>query len=213
MKNIFYLISAAAFIITLLLALFNPFDTANDRVIVHPGNDMSELLKQKKQFEANAFHIVDSLQKKNQILNQQLSVTQSDLKKSKQQSVLLQHSLEQVLQQAEVLADSLQSPVYDSLVTTSRAYLNNSTVKDSLYESVIQSLELQIVNRDSVINTKDKLYDELKSSLQNCVATNQNLLVQQKDHLKQYKRQKRTNRFLKGFVLLLSGAVTYSAIH
>lgn len=213
MKNIFYPISAAALLITLLLALFNPFDATNDQVIVHPASDVKELLLQKKQLEAKAFHLVDSLQQKNKLLDQQLAVTQTELKKVKQKSALLQNSLQQVLQQAEVLANSLQSPVYDSLVTTSKAYLKNSSVKDSLYESAIQSLEQKISFQDVVISTKDRLYDELKNSFQNCVAANQTLLVQQKDLAKQYKRQKRTNRFLKGFLLLLSGAVTYSAIH
>jgi hypothetical protein len=212
MKNILYPIAGALILASFLLFLFQSGDPISPGTAQH----ITETKKLKEKIvkaETIAFKLFDSLLRQNTRLSAQLKETQTELKKVNQKNTALQHSFHALLGSAGALSGKAGFSLCESLIKTGKELLQTSVVKDSLYETVTQNLEIQLVNKDSMLLVKEQLYIKLKDSFNQSADNQQQLVVSNSQLQKQNKREKRKNKLLTATLLLLSGAITYNIVH
>jgi hypothetical protein len=95
----------------------------------------------------------------------------------------------------------------DSLASTVEELMQTSNEKDSLYEEASINLEEQIKNRDSTIAGKDQHYQEIKEAFTQSNEGWKQVIYENKNLSKKFKKQKFKSKVLSTLLLILTGAV------
>ena len=108
-----------------------------------------------------------------------------------------------------VPVDSSLSPC-DSLANEVSQYLEENTLKDSLYETHISKLDSTISIKDSIIQLKNKMHIDLSNTVSKLLNDHETLLRENKALRKEFKRQKRKGKLVTvGLMILSATAANY----
>jgi len=156
---------------------------------------------------------MDSLAQTNTTLGRQVNNTKSELQKVKQDNKVLKELVDTLIVHADhqtdtagklADCDSLQSTVIDLMVSSGQ--------KDSLYESLTNSLQAEIANKDSSAGFQQQAYNALKLSFDHSLAQQDLLSAQSLQWEHQLKKMKAKNKLLSAGLFIVSGIATYSLI-
>jgi hypothetical protein len=185
----------------------------NPGMTVKPKEIITEVEKSEKEQQ----HKIVELETKNQQLLQELATTKELLNKVKQktkarESRIIKLTESKGFSAKELLAKnkSLQLPdtpnlICDSLITQVNEYIEDNAVKDSLYELQVTQLDSTIVIQDSIINLNLHLNKELKGSLMQSIAQQEDLYQQNQQLKRKFKKQKFRSKLIAIGVTLFSG--------
>jgi len=200
------------FTLGLLLGLFYSFMYRTLFVdSVKPSVSKKSIVETKKevtQSEIVYTRKMDSLKKKNIKLEEELTGTKKTLAAVKQQNQSLKvqvYSLIDRVKDPSLQITAIDSSC-DSLITTVEYLMQSNTEKDSLYEVAALNLEEQLKNKDSTVALKDDQYKKLKTSFEKSLASQQQLIGENKLLGRQVKKQKLKSKFLSAAILIISGA-------
>lgn len=156
-------------------------------------------------------------EQKSSQLKQQLRQSETALKNAKEKNYRLQVQLYQAFEQADNrLADSTVAqllPPPDNVLAMLDTLAFAAAQKDSLYESIMANMQLQLDNKDSAIAVRDKHTGLLKQDFDISIASQQ--LLRDENHRleKKVKRQRFAGKLKSAGLLILSGLALKSIIH
>lgn len=212
MKNILYAAIAALILASVLLFLFQWADVVEKSN--HPI-EVKPVFRKKVTPEHSGMRVVDSLLKENIRHSAALKILKQELITAKKKSSVFQSSLQEMIAHAKTdfAVDTIDPGWHcDSMTQASNEVLQHAKHTDSLYESVIQNLEMQLINKDSLLIVKERLYQELKHSFKLVVESEQMLLKENKLLYKKQKQQNRRQRLKSAVLMVLTGFITYKTV-
>jgi hypothetical protein len=177
-----------------------------------PSNLQKQVVATENKYEQQ----IDSLKQHGIDLSKTLKSTNQHLEKAKEKNLALQMQVYDLIDSRKVAevdrvnigdneeADNSLSDC-DSLQSAVLNLLENDKVKDSLYETVNSNLQTQIRNKDSTILVQDNKYTELRKSFDTSIVQQQILFDQNKELVKQFKRQRIKRKFISIAAIVLSG--------
>jgi hypothetical protein len=149
---------------------------------------------------------MDSLQIHNNTLIKQLTTTKQNLAIVKQKSIVLQTQLYDLIDAKKTSNDtSLTNNNCVALENKVVALMQSNTVKDSVYDAVVTTLETQVQNKDSTLQVKDTFINKLQTAIDKSLTQQGFVSEQNKMYQLQFKRQKFRNKFLSVGVLVVCG--------
>lgn len=187
-----------------LCQIFKSCSGGSEPVIHYPIEKTADTKKELQKKEQHFLAKEDSLKKQGDGLKKELTQTKQSLQQLKETNRFLKTQLLDLLDR-QMQSDSFSSNT-DTLTDKLNQFIDNSTQKDSCYESAGSNLEAQLNNKDSLITLEQEKYVELKTALDKTL-TEKDFLIEENSQLqKQFKRQKAKRRFLSALVLIASGA-------
>lgn len=185
-------------------------------VIVNP----KQIRKEVEKSEQEQQHKIAELEIKNQQLLQELATTKDLLSKAKQKTKIREAEIIKLVEPKgfpakELLAKTklmqtadTPSSVCDSLISEVSEYINENTVKDSLYELQVAQLNSTMAVKDSLISLNLQLNKELKSSLIQSLSQQEVLYEQNQQLKRKFKRQKFRTKLIAIGATIFSGIAT-----
>ena len=156
---------------------------------------------------------IDSLNTKSNLLDKKLTDTKQILVAVKKKNLVLQTQVYDLIDQQQNSSDTLQNNNdCEMLQTKVVALLQLNNEKDSLYETVTNTLESKVKNKDSALLVTDLKCQSLQSAFNEGIIQQNNLFEQNKTYQKQFKRQKLKSKLLSAVVLVFSGVVANNLI-
>ncbi len=156
---------------------------------------------------------MDSLQIHNNTLVKQLSTTKQNLAVVKQKNIVLQTQVYDLIDTKKV-DDDILSKNNNCVALENKvvALMQSNNTKDSVYDSLIATLETQVQNRDSTLQVKDTFINQLQTAIDKSLTQQGFLSDQNKMYQLQFKRQKFRNKFLSVGVLVVAGLLTHQLL-
>jgi len=216
-------------IITLILGIligllcYFLFDfSANDllptKSVDNPGSIRKEMAEKEALHQAK----ITELENKNQLLQKDLNTVKEQLASIKSKTTKRESTIRKILEPKGmpakdllekvshlVTVDSSLSPC-DSLANEVSEYLEENTLKDSLYETQISKLDSTIAIKDSMIQLKSKMHVDLSNTVSKLLNDQETVLRENKTLQKQLKRQKRKSKLVTvGLMILSATAANY----
>ena len=156
---------------------------------------------------------LDSLATVNDQLRKEISTTKSAIRLQRYNNDVLNQLVDTLISHTNAATDtaiklqdcdSLTAAVTDMMIVTAQ--------KDSLYDSLVTSLQAQVMVKDEGLQLQQQAYNALKlffeqSIAQQDVLHSRNLLLERQNH-----RQVIRSRVLSTGIVLLTGIVTYNII-
>jgi peptidoglycan hydrolase CwlO-like protein len=216
-------------IITLILGIligllsYFLFDfSANDLLASKSVDDPASIKKELAEKEASHQAKITELENKNQLLQKDLNTIKEQLASIKSQTKKRETTIKQILEPKGMAAkdllakvahsipvDSSLSPC-DSLSNEVSQYLEENTLKDSLYETQMSKLDSTIAIKDSIIQLKNKFHIDLSNTISKLLNDQEALLRENKALRKEFKRQKRKSKLVTiGLMILSATAANY----
>ena len=169
--------------------------------------------KQVQQHTQQYQQAMDSLQIHNSKLITQLITTKQTLATVKQRNTILQTQVYDLIDYRKRSDDTIQvDKNCNALENKVVELIECSNTKDSVYDTVIATLELQVKNKDSTLQTKDSFTNTLQTVLNESLAQQGLLSQQNKMYYTQFKRQKFKNKFIAVGVLIVGGLLANQLI-
>ena len=158
---------------------------------------------------------IDSLNTNNKLLNKKLGGSRAALEVAKNNNIVLQTQLYDLIDNKKELADtSIKNNKDDVFQDKIIELINENNYKDSLYENIDSTVTAQVKNKDSTIVLMGDKYDSLKISFNESLLQQQLLYDQNKQFKQQFRRQKIKTKLLSAGLLILSGvAANYLIQH
>lgn len=207
---------AVGVLLGLFLGLIYGASTFNNNPLPVSGSSAKELKKQVAQSEKDYSKSFDTLKKKSDKLTSELVVAKAELQMAKQRSQVLQGQVYNLLdsrfemQQADT---PIATTPCDTLSAMVKDFMQAGAQMDTLYEEVTANLEQQVANKDTTIALKDAQYNDLKTTFEKSIESQQLLANQNKQLTKEYKKQKLKSKLVSAVLLALSGAAATYFIH
>lgn len=223
--------SSIALLLTGLVAgfclsfLFN--GCGNDSAIPHEKTiPAKDLKKEADAKEASYQAKITELENKNQHLKQALKSTQDQLAMLKTKTKLRETNIKKMIKpkgypakellqkmNSGFVTDTGLSPC-DSLVQEVSVYMQENSLKDSLYEEQIVKQDSLIAGKDSIIENKTKLQQNLQTLFEQSLMQQEILAKENTQLRKKFKRQKFRSKLVTLGVTVLSGlAANYLIQH
>jgi hypothetical protein len=169
--------------------------------------------KQVQQGTQHYQQAMDSLQKHNVVLTKQLTATKQNLANIKQKNTVLQTQVYDLIDTKKYAVDTLiTSNNCVALENKIVELIQCNNTKDSVYDTVLATLELQVKNKDSMLQTKDTLVNTLHTAIDKSLTQQGFLSEQNKMYHTQFKRQKFKNKFVAVGVLIVGGLLANQLI-
>jgi hypothetical protein len=165
------------------------------------------------------------LENKNQQLQNELKTTKEQLTTIKLKTKQRENSIKRIIEpkgfpakellakvNSSVIVDSSLSPC-DSLAQEVSKYVEENEVKDSLYQSQINTLDSIVAVKDSVIRFKTELHSEWIDVFTE--ALDQQVILQKENQQlrKLFKRQKRKSKLITAGLMILSAVGANYLLH
>lgn len=184
--------------------------------IITPTNIEPSIQLKKSSIEKEQVYLskLDSLEKSNAVLARQASNSKSELQKAKDEHQVLLQLVDTIIANENSTKDTAAKlAACDSLESTILCMMLVSAQKDSLYDSLVISLENEVCNRDSCINVQKEAYNSIQISFDKCLSQQELLSIQNLQLDKQFHKQVIGNKLLKTGLIILSGITTYSLLN
>ena len=225
MKKINIGVPVITLILGILIGLLSwfLFDLSANDLLTTSSVDNSETIK-KEIAAKEALHQekITELENKNAALQKDLNTIKEQLASIKSQTKKRETTIKKILEPKGMAAkdllekvghsvpiDSSLSPC-DSLANEVSEYIEENSVKDSLYETHIINLDSTIAIKDSIIQLKNKLHIDLSNTVSKLLNDREALLRENKALRKEFKRQKRKSKFVTvGLMILTATAANY----
>ena len=179
------------------------------QTIQHPVDILTESLELEARYQSK----VDSLAKTNTTLAYKASDTKSELQKAKHNNKVLLELVDTLIARSYTTDTAAKLANCDSMAATMQDVIASTNERDSLYECLTATLELQVSNRDSVITVQKEEYTCLKLSFDKTLLQQDMLLTQNLQLGKQVKRMKVKNKLLSAGMAIVSGIAVYSLLN
>ncbi|MBS1577402.1 MAG: hypothetical protein JST09_19045 [Bacteroidetes bacterium] len=218
------------FVVGLCLS-FLFMDYSNEQSLKHekivPVKDLKKEVEDK---EASYQTKITELENKNEQLQQELKSTKDQLSAIKSRTKQRESNIKKIIDPGgfhergypakellhrvnpSVITDAGLSPC-DTLINEVGAYLEENALKDSLYESQISKQDSLIAGKDSVIEVKTRLHQDLQAIIDKSLVQQETLMNENKQLHKQFKRQKLRSKLFAIGVTVLSGFTANYLIH
>jgi len=204
-RALFILYSIVSIASTVYL-LFRPEDNSGDIRYEKTNDELKRIQEYLKQKDSNYQRTIDSLILQSDSLQAVISITDKRLDYSRSRVRDLSDQIEQYV----TLYDSdtsleKNSVAFDSLSDLSKQYITQSSIRDSLCDSEINTLKEVITNKEIAFSNCDSLLADYKSESDKLLLRTQELNLQLKKAEKKIKRSRNINRLLAGSAIILSG--------
>jgi hypothetical protein len=168
---------------------------------------------------------ITELENANQKLHKDLSIVKEELasikSKTKKREATIKKMIEpKGMSAKELLAkvarpDSVDNSLIpcDSLVHEVSQYIEESAIKDSLYDSQIAKLDSTIAIKDSIIRLDKEMNIQLSNTVSNLLNQHEILFKENKTLRKQFKRQKLKNKLVSVGLMILSATMAIKLSH
>jgi hypothetical protein len=198
----------------------NKNSTIKKEVVVKP----KDLKKQAVTIEENYQKQIASLQDQNIELQQDLEVNQGLLDQAKEITKQLENKIKKLIEPVGYPAKSLiqkvktseisrdQSPC-DSLINVIPDYIEENHRKDSIYELQIIQMDSVVSIKDDLIQTNAEAYANLLKLFDQSVASQENLIKENTQLRKQFRRQRFKNKLVTAGLMILSATATNYLLH
>ena len=228
MKKFNIQISIVTLILGILLGVLGSllFDLSYNDLLVSNSPDNADVLR-KEMAAKEAVHLtkISELEKKNEKLSEELKSTKEQLSTIKSKTKEREKTIRKMIEpkgfpakdllervNKSVVIDSSLTPC-DSLAEEVTGYIQDNALKDSLFESQINTLDSIVAVKDCVIQFKTDLHKDL-STLFNQSIEKQNVLEKENLQLrKQFKRQKLKSKLVTVGLMILSGTAANYLLH
>ncbi len=206
-------------------------DYSNEPGITHEKTvQPAELKKEADVNEASYQAKITELENKNEQLRQELKSTKDQLAAIKSKTKQRENNIKKIIDPTNfqekgypakellhkvnpaIITDTGLSPC-DTLVNEVGAYLEENAIKDSLYESQITKQDSLLAGKDSIIEVKIRLHQDLKVLFDRSLMQQETLMNENKQLRKQFKRQKLRSKLFAIGVTVLSGFTANYLIH
>ncbi len=158
--------------------------------------------------------VVDSLQNSNESLSEKVDATRSELKQAKAHGAFLAALVDTLLTNYSTTNDTGQKLTYcDSLSLLVEDVLYTSSVKDSLYDSILVAQHQELMNKDQIILAGELKYDGLKFSFDQSIAQQDMLLDNNILLDKRLKHSRTKSKILSALVVILAGVTSAIALN
>ena len=225
MKKINIGVPVITLILGILIGLLSwfLFDLSANDLLTTSSVDNSEAIK-KEIAAKEALHQekITELENKNDELQKDLKTVKEQLASIKSQTKKRETTIKTILEPKGIAAKDLLEKVAhsvpidsslsqcDSLAKEVSEYIDENSVKDSLYETHISKLDSTIAIKDSIIQLKNKLHIDLSNTVSKLLNDREALLRENKALRKEFKRQKRKSKFVTvGLMILTATAANY----
>jgi hypothetical protein len=156
---------------------------------------------------------MDSLAQTNFSLGKQVAHTRSELQKAKHDNGVLKDLVDTLIVHAGQATDTATKLAdCDSMQTTIVSLLSSSGQQDSLYESLTNSLQAEVANKDSLTKVQQQAYSALQLSFDHSLMEQDRLSLQSLQLEKQLTKMKAKNKLLSAGLFIVSGIATYSLV-
>lgn len=199
--------------------LFN--GCGKDSAMTHEKTVPAKDLKKEADVKEASYQAkITELENKNQRLKHELKSTQDQLallkSKTKQRETNIKKMIEPKGYPAKELLQKVKpgSVAYtdlspcDSLVQEVSVYIQENSLKDSLYEEQIGKQDSLIAGKDSIIENKTRLHQELQSLFEKSLTQQETLVKENTGLRKQFERQKFRSKIIAIGLTVLSGIAT-----
>ena len=195
--------------------LLRPTENKTDIRYEQTKDELQNIKEYLKQKDSNYQNTIDSLQRESDSLQGVISATDKRLDYSRSQVKDLSGQLvEYVYRYDNDSTLHKDEFAFDSLSELSRHYIVQSTIRDSLCDSEINSLKEVIANKQSAFSNCDSLLTDYKSETDKLISQTQELNLQLHRAEKKIKRSRNINRLLSASAVILTGTfITYQITH
>jgi len=208
------------FVTAFLFTGCNKNSNIKKEAIVKP----KELKKQAATIEENYQEQIESLQDQNLELQQDLEVNQGLLDQAKETTKQLENKIKKLIEPAgypakklieKVKANEISSdlPSCDSLINVVSDYIEENHRKDSIYELQIIQMDSIVSIKDDLIRTNTEAYTNLHQLFEQSVVSQENLIKENTQLQKQFKRQRFKNKLVTAGLMILSATATNYLLH
>jgi hypothetical protein len=182
------------------------------------------LKKEAIAIEENYQKQIASLQDQNMELQQDLEVNQGVLDQAKEVTKQLENKIKKLIEPAgypakrlieKVKASEISSdlPHCDSLINVVSDYIEENHRKDSIYELQIIQMDSVVSIKDDLIQTNAEAYCNLHQLFEQSVVSQENLIKENTQLRKQFKRQRFKNKLVTAGLMILSATATNYLLH
>lgn len=195
------------------MSIFHLLDTDGDATATVAVDNPAEVTARVVAVEYQYQEKVDSLSSVNNSLQSKVNRTQTELKKIKQQNVVLSRTLDELIIVNNTSTDTaVLLNNCDSMALAVTDLLELHTIKDSLYKASNEDMQFQLAIKDSIIILQEEKYDTLKESLNRTLEQQQELITANQQCNKQIKKQKKGKKFLTALLAVVAGISVYQAV-
>jgi len=208
------------FVTAFLFTGCNKNSTIKNEAIVKP----KELKKQAVTIEETYQKQIANLQDQNIELQQNLEISEGLLDQAKETTKQLENKIKKLIDPIGYPAKRLiqkvktneisrdQSPC-DSLINVIPDYIEENHRKDSIYELQIIQMDSVVSIKDDLIQTNAEAYSNLHQLFEQSVVSQENLIKENTQLRKQFKRQRFKNRLVTAGLMILSATATNYLLH
>lgn len=204
-RALFILYSIVSIASTVYL-LFRPENNDGDIRYEKTNDELQKIKKYLKQKDSNYQHTIDSLILQSDSLQAVISITDKRLDYSRSRVRDLSDQIEDYVTLFDTDTSLEKNSVaFDSLSNLSREYITQTSIRDSLCDSKINTLKEVITNKETAFSNCDSLLADYKSESDKLLLQAQELNLQLQKAEKKIKRSRNINRLLTGSAIILSG--------
>ena len=182
------------------------------------------LKKQAVTIEQNYLKQIANLQDQNIELQQNLQVTQGFLDQAKKTTKQLENKIKKIIEPTgypakklmqKVMTNEISSdlPTCDSLMNVVSDYLEENHRKDSIYELQIIQMYSMVSIKNDLIQTNTEAYTNLHQLFGQSVVSQENLIKENTQLRRQFKRQRFKNKLVTAGLMILSATATNYLMH
>jgi hypothetical protein len=198
----------------------NKNSTIKKEAIVKP----KELKKQAVTIEENYQKQIASLQDQNIELQQNLEISQGLLDQAKETTKQLENKIKKLIepigypakrliQKVKINEISSDPSPCDSLINVVSDYIEENHRKDSIYELQIIQMDSMVSIKDDLIETNTVAYSNLHKLFDQSVASQENLIKENTQLRKQFRRQRFKNKLVTAGLMIISVTATNYLLH
>jgi hypothetical protein len=157
---------------------------------------------------------LDTLAKTNTALGRKVANTQSALTLAKAGNRELIGLVDTLTAHAAAATDTLVKLAdCDTLQTAVQELIAEGGRKDSIYDTLVGALQVQLTNRDATITTHQLEYASLQVSFEETLSQQALLSARLARYQQQVNQSRIKNKFLSAGVLVLTGVAAYGLLH
>lgn len=204
-RALFILYSIVSIASTVYL-LFRPENNDGDIRYEKTNDELQKIKEYLKQKDSNYQHTIDSLILQSDSLQAVISITDKRLDYSRSRVKDLSDQIEDYVTLFDIDTSLEKNSVaFDSLSKLSREYITQTSIRDSLCDSKINTLKEIITNKEIAFSNCDSLLADYKSESDKLLLQAQDLNLRLQKAEKKIKRSRNLNRLLTGSAIVLSG--------
>ena len=204
-KTSFIYLAIALIFITVMVATCNLFDSSPIGIPT-PLPTVKAIQAETTEILKNYNKTIKHLQAENDSLLLQIKSGKAELLNAKQKVTVTQIKVKRLSEKTETEKDTTRKLVYcDSLREQVRVLMDESNVKDSLYEKNISDLTTLVQTKDSMFIASEQKCDGIQVLLDRSLKEQQELTDDVNKLNKQVKKKNRRQKWLGAGLLILSG--------